>query len=288
MKKTMKYILVSSVLIISSFGTNGSKVHAGIRNRIGSFFRNLNCFSSSNSKTLNNNLKIKVSNKVLSKANDLSSKGITLGVDIDNFDETAVNNLSNKKWYLQRKTSSGNIITMVANTEPKVIDVNGENVTVKFKDSTNNKIIAHHKGLPNWLSGKSINKKHKEGKFTALNNTTTVEERESTQGNRLELRRSSIEQGNILGTDINRFDFSDLEDLNDKNWYNQFKFGRDNIVTVETGKEPSVVYGPGKYIIKNKEGKIEEKFKFINWIKGKDLKDYKEKNHIYNIINNYL
>ena len=159
MKKIMKYIIASSVFIMGSFVVNGDRANANIKNRIFSFFRNMNCINCLRRESLDKDIKVKVPSSLVPKANVLSREGIRLGVDIKDFDETNITRFRNDHWYLQRRKQDGTRVTIVSLNKPKVIGISDDTVHVKYKDRSGKDSIIFHQGIPNWIKGEDIKNK---------------------------------------------------------------------------------------------------------------------------------
>lgn len=152
MKKVMKYIVVPSVFILGSFAVNVNKANATVRGRSGAgLVRNISCLV-----RLSSDIKIKVPPRYKAQANALHDNDNVVGVGLRNFNKGVIKNYSEEKWYLQKLNANGDTVTLVANGRPKVTNISGENVEVKYKNENNQDVVVTYKGFPNWHHGKDI------------------------------------------------------------------------------------------------------------------------------------
>ena len=276
MKKVMKYIIVSSVFIIGSFGVNGDKANASIRHRIMQAFRNMNCFSCLRTPPLNKEIKVKVKSKFIRQANNLSDNGITLGVPLKDFNEKAIRHYRDNRWYLQRRNSNGDTTTIIASSKPTVTDIKDGNVQVKYKNTAGEDVTVYHRGLPNWVSGKDIKQRLRQTGFLSTDTRrssssySSGSESGETTNNTGNQHRVVFQANSIFGSNISDFDKSQIKKIDPRKWYYQYRLGNGKVVTVESDKDPNIAYSTSGIVTTNPQGNVKVP-KYINWIKGADL-----------------
>ena len=290
MKKVMKYIVASSVFILGSVSINEYKANAGMKNRIMTTLRNLNCFSCLKGESLNKNINAKVPKNLRSKANELYGRNVLSGVGIDDFDTSNIKDLNSNNWYLQRVNSKGNKITVVAKEKPEIFGIINETVHQKYTNSNGEEVTVFHKGIPNWISGSDLKNKIKMQKrssskyrqdlvgidnlgFTDFDNSTTQNQnitpkRPTTQSNKSNL---SVRRGSDLGATNSTFDISEVNEVNPNSLYHQHKSENGKTITIISNGSSSDLKGMGILQKKNQNNQEITVFKNLRWIKGKDL-----------------
>ena len=81
------------------------------------------------------------------------------------------------------------------------------------------------------------------------------------------------ETNSIFGHSVYDFDFNDVDEINPNYWYHQYKLQNREVITVISNKEPRLSYKVGSF---QSDEKGESKFKYINWLSGKELLEFKK------------
>lgn len=188
MNRNKKYILIASLGILSIIGMSVQNASATIRSRLSSYFGTIrNTFrgqrgnttdtSSNNVSAIEQSLQTKsklnhpatnnlntssLSKENLEKVEKLAIEGRLAGIYLNDFDPHNVFDVQDNAYYYQRYNGDRNRVTTTSLNKPKVTDVEGEKITVEFKNviGKTEKIVSQ--GLPMWTFGSDIKRKQLE------------------------------------------------------------------------------------------------------------------------------
>lgn len=105
---------------------------------------------------------LRISPDMKNDIRELMEKNKISGNDIPEFDYSGFKELYFNNFYHQYKDSDGYINTLISQSAPKVTKVDGENVTVEYKDINGKKVTSVTKGIPIWIIGIDIKSKIKD------------------------------------------------------------------------------------------------------------------------------
>lgn len=154
MKNKIKYI-TPLLLISGSLFTNPNKVNATLKNRVsGMLLYALGGNYGRGNYNLLDNVSVKSVHK--KQVDKMVSNKILIGVHSNEFDSSNLKGIEANKYYHQSVDDKGNLVTLISNEKPKILDVNGYKVTTSYIDDNGqeNKLIVN--GLPMWLEGRDI------------------------------------------------------------------------------------------------------------------------------------
>ena len=304
MKKIMKYIVTSSVFIIGSFSINEHKANAGMKNRIVTAFRSLNCFRCLKGEPLNKNIKAKVPKGLTHQANELYGRNIISGVGIDDFDTSNVTPINSNNWYLQRVNSKGDKVTIVSKDRPEIFGIVNDTVHQTYIKNNGEEVTVFHKGIPNWIPGNDLKNKIKMQKrssnknrqnvtgidnlgFTdfdsnTLPNQNLTSKRTSSKGSSSSVvstqsgqsqegRQAISRRGSDLGATSNNFDVTELSEVNPDHLYHQHKSGDGRTVTMVSNGSSKDHDELGILRKTGTGNQAITEFKKLRWVTGKDL-----------------
>lgn len=152
MSNKINYIMYAGIVLLGTINVSRFKVNAtmrGIRNVLGSF----TSLSSSLVKgNIRNTLNIDV--KFKEQVEELIRKGHTTGFDSYDILKPKYKLYNNRFYYQTLKEGEQYIYTAI--NKPSVVDVEGSNVTVEYKDHMGEVQRLTTIGLPNWVRGIDI------------------------------------------------------------------------------------------------------------------------------------
>ena len=85
--------------------------------------------------------------------------------------------------------------------------------------------------------------------------------------------KDGYETNTMFGHSVYEFDFDDAGEINPNHWYHQYKLQNREVVTVVSNKKPVLLYKAGSF---QTDEKGEPKFKYVNWLSGKELLEFKK------------
>lgn len=86
----------------------------------------------------------------------LSNENNLIGMDYNNFDFTDLPNLNLKYYYYQNKDDNGFVTTLISKTIPEIVNIDGNKITVRFKNHNGEIVNMVTEGIPRWLSGNKL------------------------------------------------------------------------------------------------------------------------------------
>lgn len=237
---------------------------------------------------------------------NLSDNNQFIGLTSKELDFSDISKLNLNYFYYQFRDPDGYVTTFVSKTPPKIVRVNGENVTVKYKN-LNGEVTYHEtKGIPRWLFGSDIYKENKskikltlaelkaeeplkyktllslEEPASQTIDNLTIETSNLTENLKISSKLKNkvdklIEQNKITGKDISDFDNSLVKKLYFNHFYYQDIDSDGNIINFISKEEPKVLKVDDnnvtvQYINENGEKSVLTTNGLSRWLSGLDIK----------------
>lgn len=99
---------------------------------------------------------LKVSPSIKDKVKPLIDNMTISGTGIKDFSVKDIDKIESRNFYYQNLDGDGNLVTLVSQNFPKVVDVDGNIVKVEYKNLLGKEKAFLDNGLPIWLKGKDI------------------------------------------------------------------------------------------------------------------------------------
>lgn len=99
---------------------------------------------------------LKVSPSIKDKVKPLIDNITISGTGIKDFSVKDIDKIESRNFYYQNLDGDGNLVTLVSQNFPKVVDVDGNIVKVEYKNLLGKEKSFLDNGLPIWLKGKDI------------------------------------------------------------------------------------------------------------------------------------